>query len=43
MQLHGERDKRNRKMINGAHVVIYSKDADADRAFLKNTLKFPVC
>jgi catechol 2,3-dioxygenase-like lactoylglutathione lyase family enzyme len=28
-------------MINGAHVVIYSKDADADRAFLKDTLNLP--
>lgn len=27
-------------MINGAHVIIYSKDADADRAFFKNVLKF---
>jgi len=25
-------------MINGAHVVIYSKNADADRAFLKDIL-----
>ena len=28
-------------MINGAHVVIYSKDADADRAFLKDVLGLP--
>ncbi|HEY1631594.1 MAG TPA: hypothetical protein VGF56_09770 [Rhizomicrobium sp.] len=27
-------------MINGAHVIIYSKDAEADKAFLKNVLKF---
>jgi predicted enzyme related to lactoylglutathione lyase len=27
-------------MINGAHVVIYSKDAAADKAFFKNVLKF---
>lgn len=27
-------------MINGAHVVIYSRDAEADRALLKNVLKF---
>lgn len=27
-------------MINGAHVVIYSRDADADRAFLKDVLGF---
>jgi catechol 2,3-dioxygenase-like lactoylglutathione lyase family enzyme len=28
-------------MINGAHMVIYSKDAEADRAFLKDVLGFP--
>ena len=27
-------------MINGAHVVIYSKDAEADKAFIKNVLAF---
>jgi catechol 2,3-dioxygenase-like lactoylglutathione lyase family enzyme len=27
-------------MINGAHVIIYSKDAEADRAFLKDILGF---
>ena len=27
-------------MINGAHVVIYSKDAEADRAFLGDVLGF---
>jgi hypothetical protein len=26
-------------MINGGHVVIYSRDAEADRAFIKNVLK----
>jgi len=26
-------------MINGAHAIIYSKDADADRAFLRDVLK----
>ena len=25
-------------MINGAHVIIYSKDADADRAFFRDVL-----
>ncbi|KUN03325.1 extradiol dioxygenase [Streptomyces yokosukanensis] len=25
-------------MINGAHVVLYSRDAEADRAFLRDTL-----
>src|SRR5215469_8123167 len=28
-------------MINGAHVVIYSKDPEADRAFFRDILKFP--
>jgi catechol 2,3-dioxygenase-like lactoylglutathione lyase family enzyme len=28
-------------MISGAHMIIYSKDADADRAFLKDVLGFP--
>jgi catechol 2,3-dioxygenase-like lactoylglutathione lyase family enzyme len=28
-------------MINGAHVVIYSKDPKADRAFFRDVLKFP--
>ena len=27
-------------MINGAHVVVYSKDAEADRAFLRDILGF---
>jgi predicted enzyme related to lactoylglutathione lyase len=28
-------------MINGAHVIVYSKDAEADKAFFKTVLKFP--
>src|ERR1700755_2179703 len=28
-------------MINGAHVVIYSKDPEADRVFFRDVLKFP--
>ena len=28
-------------MINGAHAVIYSADAEADRAFLKDVLELP--
>ena len=28
-------------MINGAHVIIYSKDAEADKAFFRDVLKFP--
>ena len=27
-------------MINGAHVIVYSKDAEADRAFLRDALGF---
>jgi len=27
-------------MINGAHVVIYSKNAEADRAFFQDVLRF---
>ena len=27
-------------MINGAHVIVYSRDAEADRAFLKDVLGF---
>jgi len=27
--------------ITGAHSVIYSKDAEADRAFFRDVLKFP--
>jgi catechol 2,3-dioxygenase-like lactoylglutathione lyase family enzyme len=28
-------------MINGAHVILYSSDPDADRAFIRDTLGFP--
>lgn len=28
-------------MINAAHMVIYSKDAEADRAFFRDVLGFP--
>jgi len=27
-------------MINGAHIVVYSKDPEADRAFFRDVLKF---
>jgi hypothetical protein len=27
-------------MINGAHMVIYSRNAEADKAFIKNVLQF---
>src|SRR5690242_14662670 len=28
-------------MINGAHAILYSTDAEADRAFLRDVLGFP--
>jgi catechol 2,3-dioxygenase-like lactoylglutathione lyase family enzyme len=28
-------------LINGAHIVIHTKDPDADRAFFRDVLKFP--
>lgn len=28
-------------MINGAHMVVYTKDAEADRAFFRDVLGFP--
>lgn len=28
-------------MINGVHVVVYSKDPEADRAFFRDVLEFP--
>ena len=28
-------------MINGAHVILYSRDAEADRAFLRDILGLP--
>ena len=27
-------------MINGAHVIVYSKNAEADKAFFRNVLQF---
>jgi len=28
-------------MFNGAHIVVYSKDSEADRAFFRDVLRFP--
>ena len=28
-------------MINGAHMIIYTKDAEADRTFFRDVLKWP--
>jgi catechol 2,3-dioxygenase-like lactoylglutathione lyase family enzyme len=33
--------KYNQNMIRGAHVVMYSTDADADRAFFRDVLDYP--
>jgi catechol 2,3-dioxygenase-like lactoylglutathione lyase family enzyme len=29
------------RMINGAHVIVHSRDAEADRAFFRDVLGFP--
>jgi len=28
-------------VITGAHVIVYSRDADADRAFFRDVLEYP--
>jgi len=28
-------------MIDGAHVIVYSQDAEADRAFFRDVLEYP--
>jgi catechol 2,3-dioxygenase-like lactoylglutathione lyase family enzyme len=28
-------------MISGAHIIVYSRDADADRAFFRDVLEYP--
>ena len=28
-------------MINGSHIILYSNDAEADRAFLRDVLEYP--
>src|ERR1035438_8616707 len=33
--------RRGTAMINGTHVVVYSKDPESDRAFFRDVLKFP--
>src|SRR5579859_3530197 len=33
--------RREKRMIFGAHVIVYSKDATADRAFLRDVLGLP--
>jgi len=31
----------NKKLVSGAHIIIYSRNADADRRFLRDVLNFP--
>src|SRR5258708_35344056 len=38
---HGSCDCRGELMIYGTHVIVYSKDAAADRAFFRDVLRFP--
>src|ERR1700692_2731538 len=33
--------QREPHMINGAHIVLYTTDAEADRAFFRDVLNFP--
>jgi hypothetical protein len=40
IDLLGSAVQRSQAMINGGHVIIYSKDAEADRAFIRNVLRF---
>jgi catechol 2,3-dioxygenase-like lactoylglutathione lyase family enzyme len=35
-----EKVQQNSQMINGAHVVVYTTDPEADRAFFRETLGF---
>jgi hypothetical protein len=40
-ELFAQHHTRRYAMIHGAHVIIYSKDADADRAFFRDVLEYP--
>ncbi len=33
--------ERSSRLINGAHVVVYSKDSEAGRVFFRDVLQFP--
>jgi len=33
-------EKEQTSMINGAHIIVYSKDAEADRNFFRDVLRF---
>ena len=41
MRSYRHAQERSPPLINGAHVVIYSKDSEADRAFFRDVLQFP--
>src|SRR5262249_13203311 len=41
MEGHGGAGRSVETMITGAHSIIYSQDAEADRAFLRDVLNFP--
>jgi len=36
-----QQSEKGAAMINGAHIIVYSKDAESDRAFFRDILKFP--
>jgi hypothetical protein len=36
-----QRSEEGPAMINGAHVIVYGKDPESDRAFFRDVLKFP--
>ena len=35
------RDENVAEMITGAHVIVYSKDSESDRALFRDVLRFP--
>ena len=41
MRTYAAARKTGAHLINGAHVVIYSKDPEADRVFFRDVLQFP--
>ena len=36
-----QRGEKGAAMITGAHVIVYSRDPESDRAFFRDVLKFP--
>jgi catechol 2,3-dioxygenase-like lactoylglutathione lyase family enzyme len=36
-----QQSEKGAAMITGAHVILYSKDPESDRAFFRDVLKFP--